>query len=530
MTVRDLDRSRFSRRGGTSKSVYESPGSGYFYTGRSFIRAEEIDLTNVRVLANLVDTVRQLCSGVPNIKLLASLQLDYESAYHPQVEYFGHSWILGGAASGGFQYMLRNNELGIIIHLINKYIKPVDSDSSEPSYDFPEATHLKIECSPHFLLSRSYAEVQEFLDEIADQFFAGVWQHVGCAVHLAADIAGIGDRIPEQFRDRFTTRSTLRNQYSPLDSVDAATHIVQYGHEQSILYGKPDHAQFNFYNKSVQAIAIDKLDFWQNIWLQKKDIHDQPIYRMGEPVMRVEFRLHHSVVQQFVPASAIDYAKNENIPLCDVQTGEIITIGTLKNYKLGDHIYQRADVDLTNATEFRPLNSYLEVSKYLDSLWRYCLKNFRLHLRPKSTYIDPLWMVLRDDISWNTQPIIFKRSYGKKTEGVEKNIGLLVGNALTLISRMGERFGVAQMTSQLFKLLRKSAFWKDIFFHYFKKTFYAEYLDYKKKIMYSGFIREPTDWSAHIDKSTFNQVICYIRDEVITAGIRKRLLIGKAAV
>jgi hypothetical protein len=246
--------------------------------------------------------------------------------------------------------------------------------------------------------------------------------------------------------------------------------------------------------------------------------------------MRVEFRLHHSVVQQFVPASAIDYAQNENIPLCDAQTGEIITLGTVKQYKLGKNIYQHAAVDLTNATEFRPLDSYLEVSKYLDSLWRYCLKNFRLHLKLKSTYLDPLWMVLRDDISWNTQPITFKRSYGKKTEGVEKNIGLLVGNALTLIARMGERFGVAQMTSQLFKLLRKSAFWKDIFFHYFKKTFYAEYLDYKKNIMYSGFIREPTDWSAHIDKSTFDQVICYIRDEVITAGIRKRLLTGKAAV
>jgi hypothetical protein len=45
-----------------------------------------------------------------------------------------------------------------------------------------------------------------------------------------------------------------------------------------------------------------------------------------------------------------------------------------------------------------------------------------------------------------------------------------------------------------------------------------------------GFMRDPTDWASYIDKLTFDQVICYIRDEVIGMGIRKRFLVGKAAV
>lgn len=528
MTVRDLYRTRFSLRGGTPKVVYENSASGYFYTGRK----EEYDLTNVRILTNVVDTVRQLYSGIPNTQLVAALYTAYESSFQPEVEFFGYSWILQGGSGGGFRYMLRNNDLGLVVHLINRHTKAIDSETSELSCEFPESTHLKIECSPHFLLSQSVGEVQAFLNDIAHEVFEGEggWDYAGCAVHLAVDIAGIGEYIPDRFRERLITLSTLRDQHFGVDGFDHSNHIVQYGNAQSILYGKPDRVQFNMYNKTEQAVVTDKLDFWQNIWLQNKDRHGQPIYQIGEPVMRVEFRLHHSVIKEFTPASAIDYAQTDHIPLCDSQTGEIITLGTLKEYNLGGNVYQYADVDLSNATEFRLLNSYLEISSYLDSIWRYCLKRFRLHLKPKSAYIDPLWMVLRDDVSWYTQPIIFKRTYTKKSEGVEKNIGLFIGNGLTLAARMGERLGINRMTSQLLKFLRKSIFWKDIFFHYFKKGYYSEYAVYKKQMLLSGFMKEPRDWASYIDKSTFDQVICYIRDEVIEMGIRKRFLVGKAGV
>lgn len=525
MTPVSLDRSRFSRRGGTPKCVYENAGSGYFYTGRK----EEYDLTNVRIINNMVDTVRQLYAGTPDPRLVAQLQTDYESAFQPQVIYFDNSFVLNGGSSGGFRFMLINKELGLVIHLFNRHVKAIDSEASP--HDYPESTHLKIECSPHLLLSHTVAEVQELLDDIATQVFTGgIFEPVGCAVHLAADIAGIGAHLPENFRERFITLSSIRDQRSTVDTFDHATNIVEYGRAKSILYGEPRSTQFNFYNKSEQALANDKLDFWQNIWLQRKDQHGQPIYQIGEPVMRVEWRIHHSNLLQFIPASAQEYAQTDNIPLCDAKTGEIICLGTLKQYKLGQTTYQHAQVDLTNATEFRPLTTYFQASQYLDSIWQYCLKRFRLHLRSKSRYIDPLWTVLRDDISWETQPIIFKRNYTKKSEGVEKNIGLFIGNGLTLAARMGWGVGVNRITTQVLKFLRKSIFWKTIFFHYFKKCCYSEYIAYKKLILHSGFLKEPSDWASYVGKSTFDQVVCYIRDEVIGLGIKKRILIGRAAV
>lgn len=527
MTAISLDRSRFSRRGGTPKCVYENAGSGYFYT----FRKEEYDLTNVRIINNMVDTVRQLYSGILNPHLMATLQTDYESEFQPQVHYFAQDWILNGGSGGGFRFMLINKEQGLIVHLLNRYIKAIDSDPSEALYDYPESTHLKIECSPHFLLSHTVVQVQEILDDIATQVFKdGIFEPVGCAVHLAADIAGIGAHLPENFRERFTTRSSIRGQHSSVDNFDHATHIVEYGSSESILYGQSSSIQFNFYNKSKEALAHDKLDFWQNVWLQRKDQHGQPIYRIGEPVMRAEWRIHHSNLLQFIPASAKEYAQTDNIPLCDAKTGEIICLGTLKQYKLNQTIYQHAQVDLTNATEFRPLTTYFEASQYLDSIWQYCLKRFRLHLRSKSRYIDPLWTVLHDDISWETQPVIFKRNYTKKSEGVEKNIGLFIGNGLTLAARMGWGVGINRVTTQVLKFLRRSMFWKDIFFHYFKKCHYSEYAVYKKQLLLSGFQKEPSDWASYIDKSTFDQVICYIRDEVIGLGVKKRLLVGRAAV
>lgn len=112
--IRHLTRQRFSYKGGTPKHVYDGAGSGYFLTGRK----QEYDLTNVRILTNIVDTVRQLYRGTPLASLVQSLRSDYEQCYQGEVQYFGYSWILRSAAGGGFRYMLRNNDLGLIVHLI----------------------------------------------------------------------------------------------------------------------------------------------------------------------------------------------------------------------------------------------------------------------------------------------------------------------------------------------------------------------------------------------------------------------------
>jgi len=530
MTIRYLDRQRFSRRGGTPKHVYDGPGAGYFYTGRK----EEYDLTNVRILANIVDTVRQLYRGTPLASLIQSLRSDYESCYQAQVEYFGYSWILRSAAGGGFRYMLQNNDLGLIVHLINKHVKSIDGSED----DFPESTHLKIECSPHFLLSHSPGEVQGILDDIAYDVFDATtqyggdsshWEHAGCALHLAADIAGIGDSIPDQFRERFITFASLRPQYSSIQAIDHSTNIIEFGERQSITYGGAATTQFQMYNKAAAAIAQDKIAFWQKVWLEKKDMSGRPIYQMGEPVMRVEFRLHHSVVQQFTPSSAGDYDA-DSLPLFDLNTGEIIHISLSDPIQCGKTIYPCANVDLSTPDHFTSIQSYFQASKYLDSLWQYVTTRFRLQLKPKSSYVDPLWSVLKQDIDWCTQPIVFKRTYTKKTEGSEKNIGLFLGNALSLVARKVQGLGVNRAVSTTLRFLRKSTLWKDVFMYYFKKVFFDQYLRYQKEIEKMGYRSEPTDWARHIPKDTFNTVLQYVRDDVIGSGITKRLMIGRAAV
>jgi len=528
--IRHLTRQRYSRRGGTPKHIHDGAGSGFFYTGRK----EEYDLTNVRILTNIVDTVRQLYRGTPLASLVQSLRLDYEQCYQGEVQYFGYSWILRSAAGGGFRYMLQNNDLGLIIHLINKHVKGINDSEN----DFPESTHLKIECSPHFLLSHSPGEVQEMLDDIAYDVFDATtqcegesshWEYAGCALHLAADIAGIGDSIPEQFRERFITFANLRPQYSAIQSIDHSTNIIEFGERQSITYGGAASTQFQMYNKTVAAIALDKIAFWQKVWLQNKDMSGRPIYQIDEPVMRVEFRMHHSVVQQFTPSSACDYG-SDNLPLFDPKTGELIHLSISAPIKYGKTTYPCANVDLSTPDHFTSIQSYFQASKYLDSLWQYVTTRFRLQLKPKSSYVDPLWSVLKQDIDWCTQPIVFKRTYTKKTEGSEKNIGLFLGNALSLVARKVQTLGVNRAVSTTLHFLRKSVFWKDVFMYYFKKVFFDQYRSYQKELEKFGYQRDPTDWARLIPKDIFNTVLQYVRDDVIGAGITKRLMIGRAAV
>jgi len=534
MTIRYLTRHRFSLRGGTPKHVYDGAGGGYFYTGRR----EEFDHSSTRILTNIVDTVRQLYKGTPLASLVRSLRSDYESCYQAQVEYFGYSWILRSSAGGGFRYMLQNNDLGLIIHLINKHVKSI-SDSED---DFPESTHLKIECSPHLLLSHSPGEIQDMLDEIASDVFdasarhadaasdgCAHWDYAGCALHLAADIAGIGDQIPDQFSERFITYANLRPQYTPMTGIDYSTNIIEFGERQSITYGGAATTQFQMYNKTAAAIAQDKIAFWQKVWLQKTDQFGNPIYRPGEPVMRVEFRMHHSVIQQFTPSSAQDYDA-DSLPLFDSNTGEIIRMSMLGRIQCGQSIYPHANVDLSTPNHFTQIQSYFQASQYLDSLWQYVTTRFRLQLKPKSSYVDPLWSILKQDIDWCTQPIVFKRTYTKKTEGSEKNIGLFLGNALSLVARKTQSLGVNRAVSTTLRFLRKSTLWKDVFMYYFKKVFFDQYLRYQKEIQRLGYSVDPVDWARHIPKDTFNTVLQYVRDDVIGLGITKRLMIGRAAV
>ncbi|MCS9314602.1 hypothetical protein N1E95_31635, partial [Pseudomonas aeruginosa] len=64
--------------------------------------------------------------------------------------------------------------------------------------------------------------------------------------------------------------------------------------------------QLSIYNKTLQARATDKLDYWESVWatLNGDPFGDgDPAYNPLETVWRLEFRFHHSIVQQFSEGS-----------------------------------------------------------------------------------------------------------------------------------------------------------------------------------------------------------------------------------
>jgi len=497
-------RSKFSLQGGTPAHISSGANLGYFYSGR-----EQFDLTKVRIISNSVDTIRQLYSGVPRSDLLTALHTSYESTFQPIVKFFGFDWVLSGGSTGGFKYMLRNNDLGLVVHLLSRFTKPVDIEGSDQcSLDYPVATHLKIECSPHFVFSRDTVQIQQLLDTIALQFFSSDLRPAGCAIHLAVDVAGIGSAIPAKFRDRFISRSGLRSQHSPLSEFDHSSFVVTYGPDQSILYGKADRIQFNAYNKSLQAVSSDKVDFWDNVWLSRKDSQGLPVYHVGEDVIRFEWRLHQSVLQEFVPIDSPNTSDDQ--PFYDSNTGEISSL----------------------SIQFSPILSYLGCHAYLDSIWQYCLKRFSLRLSPGSNVVDPLWVGLMQDVSWGSQPLVFRRNYSKNGLGSEKNVGLWLGNFLSLAARSVADRGKNFVCRLIFKSVSSSPVWKDLFFYYFKRVYFNDYQNFQREIssVFSGNLSIPTDWQKFIPREVFNKVSGYIRESVINAGVQKRMLIGKAAI
>src|SRR5690606_6757142 len=101
--------------------------------------------------------------------------------------------------------------------------------------------------------------------------------------------------------------------------------------------------QLAIYNKTLQARATDKLDYWEGVW-RRRDSFDEgdPLnYDPEQPVWRIELRYHHSIVQQLASGSV------------DVRTGEPIET-----------------------------DSYSAFAGHLDGLWRYGLSQFKLLARP----------------------------------------------------------------------------------------------------------------------------------------------------
>jgi hypothetical protein len=357
--------------------------------GRLFVdpgTARIVDLTKVRLLHCGVDTVRQLYKGLIRPDVMALFEKP-----GTLVDFAGQRWHSGRVGKdSGYQYKLQNADLGFIL-LIKNFNAKLETIGP----------HLKIEVSPHAIDSLSPQRLQERLDFYAEHVLTHVERNQ-CAVHLALDLQGWTP--PADLVTRMHCRAKTIRDISGINEIQWTMEAATYGKGQSYLFGSAGGVQLGIYNKTTQAKAYDKLDYWERVWRRRDsfDEGDPDNYNPDQDVWRIELRYHHSVIQQFACGSV------------DVHTGQAIDT-----------------------------NSYANFAPHLDGLWRYGVRQFKLLHRPG--YFEPIWTLIRDDMRVDLpvdsllDATDYRRSY-KTSKGFSgKNVELFLGNFVSLLAR--ERVG-----------------------------------------------------------------------------------------
>ncbi|UTW09317.1 hypothetical protein [Pseudomonas benzenivorans] len=386
---------------------FESP------TGRLFVErgnAKITDLSKVRLLRCGVDTVRQLYRGIIRPEVMALFETP-----GVMVDFAGQRWHSGRVGrDSGYQYKLQNADLGLIL-LIKNFNAKLDNIGP----------HLKIEVSPHAIDALSPERLQEHLDHYAD----AVLSHLEinqCAVHLALDLQGWTP--PADLVARMHCKARTHRDISGISEVSWATKSSVYGRGETSMFGSAGGVQLAIYNKTEQARATDKLDYWESVWKRRDsfDADDPNNYDPEQDVWRVELRYHHSIIQQFASGSI------------DVRTGEAIDT-----------------------------RSFAAFSGHLDGLWRYGLGQFKLLARPG--HFEAIWTLIRDDVRVDLpvdsllDQTEYKRYYKTSRGFSGKNVELFLGNFVSLLAR--ERVGA----KKAFSTLKQWDCWPVIRDHYAAK-------------------------------------------------------------
>jgi hypothetical protein len=257
--------------------------------GNIFLSAlGQFNLSGVNVLHKGLDTVKQLYSGFLRLEVLDEIERMYSDGFGECMTLGGVVWLVGSGGASGYQYRLHNADLGLILFVKSRYAEKRD-----------EASHLKIECSPHWLYPRDTSDMSRELDAFASLLLDRV-RPSGCAVHLCIDVQGWSPS--SNFLDCLVTRARriVSHDSAKMVYMDFGEVASTYNKGQSYLLGSASTVQMAVYRKDVQAKAMDKLDFWQSIWrgVPNEDFSGR-VYDEGKPVWRVEFRFHHSVISDF---------------------------------------------------------------------------------------------------------------------------------------------------------------------------------------------------------------------------------------
>ena len=344
------------------------------------------DLSPVRLLRCGVDTVRQLYRGMIRPEIMALFDKP-----GTLVDFAGQRWHSGRVGrDSGYHYKLQHADLGIIL-LVKNFNATLEN----------VGPHLKIEVSPHTIDNLSPERLQARLDFYASELMTHV-QVNQCAVHLALDLQAW--EPSDDLVQNMHCRARAMRDISGIKELNWTLESATYGRGQSYIFGSVSGVQLAIYNKTLQARATDKLDYWESVWRRRDSFYDQDPdnYNPAQPVWRVELRFHHSVIQQFASGSL------------DVKTGKLIDTRTFEAF-----------------------------AGHLDGLWRYGLGQFKLLDRPG--YFAPIWTLFKEDVRVDLpvdsllDDTEYKRYYKTSRGFSGKNVELFLGNFVSLLAR--ERVG-----------------------------------------------------------------------------------------
>lgn len=370
-------------------------------SGRVFYNSKDsFDLSGVRVLHTGVDTVKQLYNCLLRSDVLCFISDHYDMKPGTSISLGGVDWkITRSSKQSGYQWILKNLDVGFVVLLKSFY---ADENLN--------ASHIKIEVTPQTIYSEYTPDnLTSVLNRVAALFATQIKPN-GIAAHIAVDLKGFD--VPQDFEQRLVAKAKRQYRVNNISNVQISLNetAAVYGNGQTYTFGSAGALQLCIYEKDQEVIKSDKLDFWEDVWGKVPSVNDSslPEYQHGDSVRRIEARFHHSIIREFCHGS-----KN-------TKTGELLEI-----------------------------NTFSDLCEHLTALWRYTLNNFRL--QHSSSYVDPLWQLLGEDVeiyppvpNWD-----YKRGKKQPNSSSGRNVAFWLGNVLRLMAR--KRFRVDYVVNYILR-------------------------------------------------------------------------------
>lgn len=371
---------------------------------RFFNESNSFDLSALKYLHCGVDTIKHLFNCILNQDVVKVVQSAYDSSDR-YLTLNGIDWLLTRSSkASGYQYILKNLDLGFVVLLKSFY---AEEDLS--------GSHIKIECTPQLIAQHTPQSLTDEIHAIASHFGYQLVP-VGVSCHIAVDVKGF--QVPTDLEQRLVAKAKRQFKFNSISNaqLDLNETAVIYGAGQSYTFGSAGALQFCIYDKTAEAIKSDKLEFWQQVWSKVpaadfegdfSDLDSMSEYSAVDTVHRIEARFHHSVINQFCWGTKVADGKNISI------------------------------------------KTYADLAPHLTALWQYALNNFRL--QHSTSYIDPVWQFLIQDIQFfcPSPALLYRREQKPPSQNSRRNVAFWLGNQIRLYARKryDPHFVVAKLMS-----------------------------------------------------------------------------------